>query len=561
MSEDNPTTTDPVVYVYETENFLQYANKARDEERFTDIRIKSGNVSINAHRLVLASYSEVFERLFLTPMREQYQGTVELDNLDGESVEALVQFMYTKTITISQENVFDLLTSAHYLQMNEVCEFCFSYLKTNITLENWTAILSALILYENESLLEQVHQFVSKNFFDVSHSTQFKEISTKDLMSVFEHLNRAIVKESAIYEATITWIRQDEANRKCELPRLLSLINLHQVSCEFLENVVATDPLVKENNECLSAVMVVLAGQLKNMRLKEKNSKIISIGGFYTRSKVFEVYNVHGMSNSVYPDLPDEFYYSKAVTLDKCIYSIGGSFDPNNQKVTSKVYQMNLCDEEKQWIEIRPFNEARSHFGVAVFRNCLVVAGGRSTKKNRFRSVELFIPAMKKWQQISSLNHARSSLELVACCDTLYAIGGFDGTEELSVMERLGDLDANWEIAEPMVFRKSMFAAACYNDEIYVFGGCYQENGKTFSVKIAEKYSPLKEQWTVLPDVNISRFGLAVCSLESKIFVVGGFNEENELEKSIKRYDPLTNSLSTVDKCEYDLSRHTLIAL
>ena len=560
MSEDNPITTDPVVYVYETENFLQYADKAREAERFTDIRIKSGNVSINAHRLVLASYSEVFERLLLTPMREQYQGTVELDNLDGESVEALVQFMYTKTITVSQENVFDLLTSAHYLQMNEVWEFCFAYLKTNITLENWTAILSALILYENESLLEQVHQFVSENFFDVSRSTQLKEISTKDLFSIFEHLNRAIVKESAIYEATITWIRQDEANRKCELPRLLSLINLHQVSCEFLENVVATDPLVKENNECLNAVMVVLARQLKNMRLKEKSSKIISIGGFYTRSKVFEVYNVLGKSNSVYPDLPDEFCHSKAVMLNKCIYSIGGSFDPNNQKVTSKVYQINIDEEERQWLEICPLNEARNLMGVAVFRNCLVVAGGR-TEENRLRSVELFIPAMKKWQQISSLNHARSSVALVACCDTLYAIGGNDGTQELAVVERLEDLDDHWKIAEPMVFRKSMFAAACYNGEIYVFGGSFQEKGETFIMKIAEKYSPLTEQWTVLSDVNICRYGHAVCLLESKIFVVGGWNMKDELEKSIKCYDPLTKSSSTVGKCDYFLSRHSLVAL
>ena len=484
--------------------------------------------------------------------------------MDGESVKALVQIMYTKTITISQENVFDLLTSAHYLQMNEVCEFCFSYLKTTITLENWTAILSAVSLYENESLLEQVHQFISENFSDISQSTQFKEISSKDLISVFEHLNRAFVSESTIYEATVTWIRQDEATRKCDFPRLLSLINLHQVSCEFQEDVVATDPLVKENNECLNAVMAVLKKQLKNLRLREKGSKIISIGGFYTRAKVIEVYNVnvHGKSNNVYPDLPDEFCYSKAVTLDKCIYSIGGSFDPDNHKVTSKVYQMNIYEEEKQWVEICPMNEARSHIGVAVFRNCLVVAGGKGTQENRFRSVELFIPAMKKWQQISSLNHARSSLELVACCGTLYAIGGYNGTEDLSVVERLGDLDAHWEIAEPMVYRKSMFAATCYNGEIYVFGGCCEENGKNFSIKIAEKYSPSKNaQWTVLSDVNICRRGHAVCLLQNKMYVVGGWDTKNEPEKSIECYDPSTNSSSTVGKCEYDSSIHSLIAL
>ena len=177
--------------------------------------------------------------------------------------------MYTKAITVRRENASDLLTSAHYLQMNEVCEFYFSYLKTNIPLENWIAILSTQC--ENESLLEQVHQFVSENFFDVFQSTQFKEIPTKDLISVFEHLNRAFVKESTIvYEAVISWIRRDHANRNCDFPRLLSLIHLHQVPCEFLEDVVATDPLVKENYECLNAVMSILKEQLKNMRLKEK---------------------------------------------------------------------------------------------------------------------------------------------------------------------------------------------------------------------------------------------------------------------------------------------------
>ena len=324
----------------------------------------------------------------------------------------------------------------------------------------------------------------------------------------------------------------------------------------------ATDPLVKENNECLNAVMDVLKGQFKAMRLKKKNSKIISIGEFNTRAKVIEVYNVHGKSNSVYPNLPDELYYSKAVMLNKCIYSLGGSFDPvDNETVTNKVYQINIYKEDKQWMETRPLNEARSHMGVAVFRNCLVVAGGKGTEGNRFRSVELFIPAIKKWQQISSLIHARSSLELVACCDTLYAIGGYDGTEQLSVVEQIGDLDANWEIAVPMNFQRSCFAVVCYNDEVYVSGGTYSKNGKSFVLKVIEKFSPFSKQWTVLSASNFFREGHAACLLENKIFVVGGRNEKIEWEKSIEYYDPLVNSWSFVGECEYNLDRHSLVAL
>ena len=60
-------------------------------------------------------------------MREQYQEIVELDLLNGESVEQLVKFMYTKTITVDTNNVFALLKPAHFLETNKVCEFCFSY--------------------------------------------------------------------------------------------------------------------------------------------------------------------------------------------------------------------------------------------------------------------------------------------------------------------------------------------------------------------------------------------------------------------------------------------------
>ena len=71
-------------------------------------------MSILVRRLVIASYSEVFARLLQTPMREQYEGTVELDNLDGDSVKQLVVFMYTKTITVDKNNVFAVLQSAHF---------------------------------------------------------------------------------------------------------------------------------------------------------------------------------------------------------------------------------------------------------------------------------------------------------------------------------------------------------------------------------------------------------------------------------------------------------------
>ena len=339
--------------------------------------------------------------------------------------------------------------------MDEVCEFRFSYLKTTITIENWKTILSTSNLYENDLLLEKVHQFVGENFIHISQSELFMELTSKELGSITQHLNRATVSESTIYKAMINWIRHDEANRKSELPNFLQLIDLHELPSDFLEDVVANDSLIKENNQCLNVVMSVITLQLKTIRLKENVTKLISIGGFDARKKVFEVFNIHGKSNAVYPDFPDKFYSSKALKLDKCIYNMGGCLDPDFMKATNKVHLLNLTESKLAWKEICPMNEERSSMGAAVFCNCLIVAGGTSSKQTDLKSSEVYIPAFKKWQRISNMNIARSSMELVACDDCLYALGGFDGKEDLNSMERMVDLDGEWEFMKSMNQRRS----------------------------------------------------------------------------------------------------------
>ena len=313
--------------------------------------------------------------------------------------------------------------------------------------------------------------------------------------------------------------------------------------------------------------MSVITLQLKTMRLKENDTKLISIGGFDARKKVFEVFNIHGKSNTVYPDLPDDFYFSKALKLGKCIYNMGGSLDPNFEKVTNKVHQLNLSESKLAWKEICPMNEERSSMGAAVFCNCLIAAGGASSEEKRLQSSEVYISAFKKWQHISSMNIARSSMELVACDDCLYALGGYDGKESLNSMERMVDLDGEWEFMESMNVRRSLFAAKSYKDKIYVFGGSYREEfGGMFIVNSPEIYSPGEKQWTVIATDNLGRYGHAACVLSDKIYVVGGVHNDAESKstkcaKSIACYDPIDNKVTIVDEIKVDLARHTLVAL
>ena len=544
------------------ENFQNYADQSRKINRFIDVFIKAGKITIPAHKLVLGCCSQFFERLFESPMKEHYDKIVEIRDFDENAVFGLVDYMYTGSITIDDSNVVDLLATANFLQMEEICQFCFDYLKTSISIDNWHTILATLCIYENNFVLKQLHQYISTNFSEISLSENFKLLSTKDLVSITENLNRSIVQEISIYKAIERWIQHDEIERKKELPNFLLLLDLQKFPCDFLEDVVAEDPLIKDNVDCVKAIMSAIKKQFKDMRQRRNNSKVISFAGDETHCKVAEVYNLSEKSSTVFPALPQQVYHPKALQLNEYLYCIGGNLDVIGNEVTPNVYQIDVTQYELQWQEGGHMNVARCLMGAAVFKNRLVVTGGLSNHRQRIQSSEMYTPALNKWQQISDLNCIRSGSELVECDGCLYALGGFDGTQFLSSMERLEHLFGDWENVEAMTCPRAKFAAVSCDREIYVIGGIQKDDfGKSVTMKSVEKYNPIQKSWTFVKDLNIERRSHAACVLNGRIFVVGGSNKDCDALKSIEYYNPTNNDWTIVGETDTKLVGHALLAL
>ena len=189
------------------------------------------------------------------------------------------------------------------------------------------------------------------------------------------------------------------------------------------------------------------------MRLGEQGSKLIGVGGLANPCEVIEFYNFSGSAKSVYPDLPSPACYSKCFKLNGYIYTIGGHLKfeiTNGIEITNKVHRMNVNDFKIKWEGVCPLNEGRCVMGAAVFKDCLVVAGGGNDMSKASPRDEIYIPTLKKWQRISKLNQDKMANELVSCNSCLFALGGNDGKQYLSSMENLSNLDGEWEVVEAM---------------------------------------------------------------------------------------------------------------
>ena len=121
----------------ESNKVLEYVNESRKKGFHTDVCIKAGEKSFQAHRLILSCCSGYFRTVFLTDAKEKYGNTVEIEEVDATSLELLIYFIYTGKLDINQKNVFELLPASDYLQIDEAQQLCLHFLSNSISIETW----------------------------------------------------------------------------------------------------------------------------------------------------------------------------------------------------------------------------------------------------------------------------------------------------------------------------------------------------------------------------------------------------------------------------------------
>ena len=220
-------------------NLLEYANKNRDQGFFSDVTIVAGNERILANRLVLSCYSTYLEGMFkFQEWNLTMEHIIEIETVGGKTLKALIDFIYTGSITISEQNVTDLLSGAHYLQMYEVKQFCFEFLRSNTTVEKSLDYCKMAGHYKNKGLAKEIHQYISTNFDKVLQTDDFKQLSTEELISCISNLDRSRAQESSIFHAVVTWCNHGKEARKSNFVELFKMVNLANVKTDYMENVI-----------------------------------------------------------------------------------------------------------------------------------------------------------------------------------------------------------------------------------------------------------------------------------------------------------------------------------
>ena len=110
-------------------------------KEMSDVQIKCGNQTFDAHKFILSARSPVFSRMLQSEMKEKGSGLVDLGDASPNMVSELLKFIYTGSCCVNDNEpdpqiVFYLLQAADKYELENLKDMCQYALISTLTPEN-----------------------------------------------------------------------------------------------------------------------------------------------------------------------------------------------------------------------------------------------------------------------------------------------------------------------------------------------------------------------------------------------------------------------------------------
>lgn len=221
-------------------------------------------------------------------------------------------------------------------------------------------------------------------------------------------------------------------------------------------------------------------------------------------------------------DLPDSRTLPSTAVLDSKLYAIGGGsestrvdrYDPGNNT----------------WTQRASLTTGRSRHVAESYNSKIYVIGG-SSSSDVGRSVEQYNPDDDKWRTKATSPTRRFDAASAVLDGRIYVIGGGSPAEDrVTAYDPSND---QWLTNfSPLPRPLTQASAVTVNGRIYVFGGLDQ-NGN--AVDTVYEYNPSTDRWRTVNRMPAVRYGAAVSSQSSRVYVVGGRNGSGSTTTNVFR--------------------------
>ena len=265
-------------------------NMLRRQDHLCDITLLTkDDKEFKAHRNVLSAASPFFCKLLQSDMKENREGIIRFEEISGVVMEDVLEFVYTGSVEVTQENCKDLIAATNYLLIPGLKTVFGRFLERQMSKSNCISTFYFAEMYQCDELITNTRKFIHANFASVAEMDEFLKLEAKEVERWISRDEISVAVEADVFKIILKWIKQGKSERKASFEQLFRHVRLTSLSRDFLCGVV-TNEFVQEKFRCLRLVSDAL--KLKDFSGQEnvpqsprkglESRAIVACGGKYT---------------------------------------------------------------------------------------------------------------------------------------------------------------------------------------------------------------------------------------------------------------------------------------
>ncbi|XP_078598317.1 kelch-like protein 24 [Branchiostoma floridae x Branchiostoma japonicum] len=558
--------------------FFQRLNEFRSEGHLIDVTLCAEGKEIPCHRLVLSALTDYFHAMFNGAHRESKIEKIEVKGIEAEILQQLVDYAYTSKITITPDNIVSLYAAANMLQIKAVEDSCVEFLSSN--LNSVCMCMVTWMLGERMSskrLVGEAKCYPLKHLEEVYTDEDFVVLPAADIMKAyFSDDSLHARKEEKVLEAILRWVRHDLKHRQRHLKSLLECVRFSYVDQDYLKDIL-------EKDETLSSVPGIKE-LIQDQSTRDRprlihQEEILVLGGSTARPQELLVDNKNVYRFALNGDCVD------TSPLPKFLPDLNSACVVNNDVfvTTSGWGSYSECEAWRykpyvgSWTQLGPLVKKQRNMNyMAALEGRVYVVGGIINTDMEYRTVsevEVYHEGTNSWKLVAPLQEGVRDFGIAACCQKIFVFGGKTGectvrdnrynTDEVQCYDPAQDV---WTLVQPLPIPLDGIMACTVNSKIYMVGG---------ELEYVLGYGPEEDLYYRMVESVFPWWYCSATVVGSEIYIFGGrerkdaFNDhygvdtvEDESHTRVQCFNPSSNIMVPLRKeLPHPLSDHITVTI
>jgi len=242
-------------------------------------------------------------------------------------------------------------------------------------------------------------------------------------------------------------------------------------------------------------------------------------------------------------ELPFEGFGMAETVYEGKVYLIGGSQDGS---VSGKVWVYDAVTD--QWDSRAEKPTPVIAADAALVGEKIYVPGGLSAAGEALKILEIYDPRSDSWESGATIPSETGGYALTSYEGRLFLFGGWNGKEFSPSVYAYDPIEDVWMVLPKMKEGRAWACAAVLGSKIYLIGG-ENENG-ILSDTLAyypDRLEDVDTSWEMRADLPVGRKSAAVTSLAGSLYLAGGIDANNSLSVPFLKYDEVNNRWENLD--------------